>query len=539
MKLSDRQFPVIFLIPALFLLFCLYLKSAAGPFYLGNNNDPAYLYLVSSLYLLDGLTPGFIQHPGTTLQILGAIIIRLMAGPVPFDLLLENVYKNPEFFLHGIYYGLLAMNTISIVLLGWYVLLRSNRIFWAFLVQSSAVLALSWNFIGVAQGNIPVVVNVSAENLLIALTNFYGLLLLKMYFDQKEGRVVRPRCWAAVLGILCAAGLVTKTLFLAWALAPFFLIKDRKEKAVFVLMFLTSVGIWTIPIWPNLDHLMDWYGTVMTHTGSSGEGAKGFVDFGTLGRNFLSLMRDNAFFCFVWAGIYLMAMGSLFRIFRNRLPAAPDALAFRYVLVLCSAVFVTMLLIARQTAAHYIVPTVNLLGVLCFFACQAWLIKEGIMMRAVLILLILLNTGSSLWAGTKLAGINAENQAFSKKAYSEYGNCVVCGYYRSSSPAFALQFGDENQGHLAYVDVLKKMYPDTVFYHYWNRYFYDGRDIINYEDLKLRYPCIMLYGSRLPEEFNTKFIKVREIASSLSEGLYNVERVTIEEALEASIWPAS
>ena len=57
--------------------------------------------------------------------------------------------------------------------------------------------------------------------------------------------------------------------------------------------------------------------------------------------------------------------------------------------------------------------------------------------------------------------------------------------------------------------------------------------MISYADLKDRFGRVLLYGNRLPEQFNQSYIKVREIAASRSERLYEVQSVTIDDAIKA------
>lgn len=546
MKYSSSRTFFVCLVPMLFLVLCLHLKFSTGPYYLGNNNDPAYLYLVNSLYILDGLAPDFIQHPGTTLQLLGAVVIRCMAGTIPFAQLPENVYRNPEHYLQAIYYCVLGFNIVSLFALGRYALLKSGRVFEAILVQSSVFLISAWSWQGVSEGDIPVVANVNAEDFFIAITNIYGLLLLKLYFAQKEGGFKSStdlsigatgmpkglQRLAGALGFIGAVGVVTKTIFLAWALAPVCLVKSWKERCVFILAFSVGVGMLTVPIWPNIGHMINWYTAALTHTGTHGSGSTGLVDLRILSENFRNIIHQNAFYSAVYFIIGFRVIWTLLEKYSRRSLVVADPLALRFTTVMCLAVLITMLFIARQCAGHYMVPTVSLLGVMCFFAGRTWPIAWGVL-RAGLVPVIVLNAGLALMAATKLAQINTDIYNFSKKAYGEYKDAVICSYYRSSSPAFALQFGDENQGHLAYVEILQKIYPNTVFFHYWNRYFYDGRHVISYSDLKDRFGRVLLYGNRLPEQFNQSYIKVREIAASRSERLYEVQSVTIEDAIKA------
>src|SRR5262245_51688104 len=62
--------------PVLFALTVLALKEARGPFWYGKNSDPDYAYLFNSLVVAQVRSPGHIDHPGTTLQVFGALVLR-------------------------------------------------------------------------------------------------------------------------------------------------------------------------------------------------------------------------------------------------------------------------------------------------------------------------------------------------------------------------------------------------------------------------------------------------------------------------------
>src|ERR1700689_1427704 len=64
-------------IPAALFGLSIILTNSHGPYYLRNNFDPEYIYLLNSLSLLKFHTPAHTDHPGTTLQLLGAGLVWL------------------------------------------------------------------------------------------------------------------------------------------------------------------------------------------------------------------------------------------------------------------------------------------------------------------------------------------------------------------------------------------------------------------------------------------------------------------------------
>src|SRR5437868_10432137 len=60
----------------LFLAVCMF-RFLSGPFYLGSNSDPSYFYFYNFLSLCEGQSCKFVDHPGTTLDMLGAVVTKL------------------------------------------------------------------------------------------------------------------------------------------------------------------------------------------------------------------------------------------------------------------------------------------------------------------------------------------------------------------------------------------------------------------------------------------------------------------------------
>src|SRR5437016_12461503 len=69
------QILLLAVIPAGLFLSSIFLHAIAGSYYLSGIFDPEYVYLLNSLNLLNIQPPSHTDHPGTTLQIFGAIVI--------------------------------------------------------------------------------------------------------------------------------------------------------------------------------------------------------------------------------------------------------------------------------------------------------------------------------------------------------------------------------------------------------------------------------------------------------------------------------
>ena len=94
---------LIFLVlPSIFLLGQSAFVHVAGPYYLGSKVDPDYAYLCNSLNIAVGQAPNHVDHPGTTLQFLGAVVITVAHPFAGKAEKIDAVLRRPEAHLHWI-----------------------------------------------------------------------------------------------------------------------------------------------------------------------------------------------------------------------------------------------------------------------------------------------------------------------------------------------------------------------------------------------------------------------------------------------------
>ena len=103
-----------------------------GPCFLSNNFDPDYNYLLNSLSLLKWRTPGHTDHQGTTLQLLGAVVVWFqwlgawLLGHR--QSLTESVLSHPAEDLRGIQHCLNALICATLYWATWAVYRLSNSL---------------------------------------------------------------------------------------------------------------------------------------------------------------------------------------------------------------------------------------------------------------------------------------------------------------------------------------------------------------------------------------------------------------------------
>lgn len=109
---------VLFILPVTAYLFSSMMIEERGPYWLAENFDPEYAYLFNALNLINLPVPQLVEHPDTTLHVLGAIVIKLLTLDRTVSETTELVLADPEYYLSTISHTLRILNLISLFALG-------------------------------------------------------------------------------------------------------------------------------------------------------------------------------------------------------------------------------------------------------------------------------------------------------------------------------------------------------------------------------------------------------------------------------------
>src|SRR5689334_16477265 len=96
LRISARSKLLFLVFPPILFALCKPMSVRRGPYYSYGNYDPEYAYLFNSLSVLNGKVPYHRDHPGTTLQALGAVAERLAHLGQSRDQITEGVIRYPE-----------------------------------------------------------------------------------------------------------------------------------------------------------------------------------------------------------------------------------------------------------------------------------------------------------------------------------------------------------------------------------------------------------------------------------------------------------
>ncbi|MBF0489459.1 MAG: hypothetical protein HQL15_02415 [Candidatus Omnitrophica bacterium] len=339
-------YSILFIIPLLTGIVFLLSRFAAGPFWL--NCDPSYLYLFNALHMVKGLTPTFLDNPGTPLQILILWIIRLLNIGHNSSQTIHEVLLHPEFYLYTTYLVLILFFTIASIYLAVYVYRQSQDKIAAILTQLPF---LSFFFLRGFETQlpvIPVITNIGAECVLVVISCLYNLYFLKLYFADTP----KKRLSAILsLGLVCGLGFATKLTFLPLVLCGL-LITPWKTKILFLAGFITAFVLGTFPVIHQYPVLLQSIKDYSVHTGHYGSGPLGFINWSEFFPNILEISSHYWFFVLLSIGLFIWSSKQLIKNHKDRLTL--------FLWTACLGTLLQYAATAKHFSLHYLLPGLSL-----------------------------------------------------------------------------------------------------------------------------------------------------------------------------------
>ena len=362
----SRRRLILIIIPFLFLLSGLVFYSFMVPISLGSagyDEDPSYVYLFNGLFILNGHSPLHIDHPGTPLQILSALIIfaKWTAFGVYDDISLD-VMHSPESYIQLISYILLTLNFLALYYLG-------SRVYQNTKSYSLALISQITPFI-FANYLIARSLYLAPESLLIFSSSVLLGLTCPLFLKNNEMQHKKDINYFKKIGIILGFGLAVKLTFLPMIFITF-LIKAKKNIIIVFKSLIFSFFIFIFPIIHKFINYLLWIKSIATHTERNGSGSFGFFDTHLLVENFQKLSNNFSFFYII--NIFLVLFITYLLLKNDR---AKNSRQILVSLVFLSINFCATLLIVKNYADHYLLPVVLSANLIIVFLLNFFRIKK-------------------------------------------------------------------------------------------------------------------------------------------------------------------
>jgi len=458
------------LVPFVYLVVGFMYIHSQGLYFL-KSVDPEYAYLFNGLLMarLDLAVP-HIDHPGTPVQCVAAVLLRFMYLFRGGEDLTADVMKNPEIYLRGILYTLNVLNALAIGLMGFFTSRYLLPGYGIFLQVTPFAHLLPLEITG----------RVMPESLMTLLAALWMVLIIRKVFRPAE---VKPdRGYPLLFGFLFGLSLADKLTFLPFFLLPLFLLLTWKSRLLYLMFGTLSFFIFAFPVTLRIKVFYDWVSRLFIHTGTYGSGDTGIIQLAAFKANLFTQYQHTRLL--FYSALVLLLVSVLYVLLARK--RQQSALMPRAGLGLSVVVLFMYVLAAKHFSYHYMVPALlltllaNLFSVLMMASMLPT--KGRVYAAGVLALIAAVVFAANLKQALKQVGQIKENVQMRMEAYHAISPLlseplVVCpDYYGCASPVYALTFGIHVSGQFGteLTRYLNRMYPETYLFFPWSKSFFQG-----------------------------------------------------------------
>jgi len=338
-------------IPFLTVITGVKIRNVSTPYYL-LNYDPDYAYLFNSLSILSFLAPEYIDHPGTPVQLLGALILKLMHPFEGSEQIIYEVIEDPERHLLLISNVFIGLNSIALFVAGAILFRLTGRIGLSLLVQLSPLMfPITLMSLG----------RVTPEPLLLFTSSIFVCLLIllsKFAHGKHEERLAKAFGWAAGFGV------TTKLTFIPMIFLPLTVLGSKLLRKTYALYFFVAAFVFTsvFVLYPKLYfYFLRWFFNLSLGSGIYGQGDRTIINPEHYLADLLRISLDQPMYLMT----ILLATG-LYILLRRTAEENKANLIFKPSLLLGLIVIhlISLFVVAKHPQSiRYLIPSLGLSGI--------------------------------------------------------------------------------------------------------------------------------------------------------------------------------
>jgi hypothetical protein len=470
---------VFLVIPILFLIAVFELTKAKGPQWMPDSFENPYAYLFNSLLVVKGRQPVYTDHPGTTTEVFGGIVLRA-SSLKSTDELIASTLQNPEKQIRKLHQALLFFTALVLWLGPWLTAISLRNFVVGLLIQAPSLFYQTLLWYGFFFGSDLMLVPFSIAaicgcTLLVApkpVPEIHEILfgIRRRSIAHRSLHLVRIPILAAFTGVVCALGIATKLTFFPLILISLICCRDRKNLLTFVAAFVVGVVVALLPIRSQLARLLTFAFSLGIHSGYYGHGAVGLPQASVYFQSIWDLLQGEPLLAIIPSVTIIAVIVPSF--FGKEKKTSPGTISWRTVLLLFGAQLVSFLAIAKHPDLHYLIPLFLTTGfslVLLFYTFQGpsssairrfigWIALASLLLLGVKDFVV-----KAPAAYVRLAEQRVDQLRLYKRAKEVTKDGVLVEYLFSDTPLFPICFGDDFAGR-AFGSLLNKLYPNELFF---------------------------------------------------------------------------
>ncbi len=452
---------VLLAVPAVIFFAAGVLRAESGPFWMQTRFDPDYQYLFNSFRITAFLPPTHVDHPGTPVQVFGALILKILYPAGNYGDVLRALLRSPEGHLAVLSNIIMVLNLLVLSLLGATAYHVTKRLHAGVLVQLAPLSSITL---------LDRLYRFNPEPFLFLAVNLLLIfLLLTLRYDVAAYR----RRYIPAFAVVCGLAMALKITALPILAIPALVLRTTRDRLHLVAMSLAAFIVFTLPMWSSYGAFLRFVGRVATHTSKYGTGPTGFVNTDTYLGNLAGLITGEP--------LVAAFFGVAAVVCAIRLRAGGWADPAARLLTGCVAAYIFQLVVvAKHPSPHYLIPVLSLGGLVLYLtlrganlnalrpAWSPWPARGAI--TAVLLATLIFTGRNFAVAMEKHQEARFQETAMRQKYRTEYPDCTPVYHYRFTSPELALHFA-MNWAFLVVPDAqVRLLYPGRYYFaSFWRR----------------------------------------------------------------------
>lgn len=438
--------------------------------------DPDYNYLLSGLSVARlKLDLGYYHHPGSPLQCLIAITSVIANIHNKGLTLAENLFVNPEYYLHASNFAISLINSIFLFIIGYFVYRRSRNVILALFIQVSPF------------ANI-LILETMARIIPESLLGIAALLLILLvfYFTTRKSSDDKTAKYIILFSLVSGYGLALKLTFIPLLIIPLIIIPYFINKLKYLLYTLISFFLFAFPLFSNLDNFWRWIKNLFIHSGRFGAGESNIINIPDFVSNVRILINQDKFF-FILLLLFILII-IIYYIKPLKLKLNND-IRYKALAGIILAIIMQYLLVAKQYKFTYMVPVLCLSTFGIFLATeilsrpfqklQITGILKNILYLLIIIYIVIHGYNKTVnYNRIRKQRVEKREQTldFINANLKEKTILLVPWFYGSAYIERGLLEGifyTKNKYKGEYCKLLKKYYPHTYYFIPWHNRYYD------------------------------------------------------------------
>jgi hypothetical protein len=316
-------------------------------------------------------------------------------------------------------------------------------------------------------------------------------------------------------------------------LIPLILFPKLKNKILYLFAALISFVIFTLPIIRMYPRFFDWIFNLLTHSGRYGSGPSKLISTQKYIKNIKHLLVGNPFFSIILVlALVIVVMTLLIPRLRK---THFSTIHFKLLAAVAAAQVIGLLMVSKHSAHHYLLPVLNLSGIAFFLILiyfknlqESFNVTPKILTASIAIFLLFLfvlanPVGQLNKTITRLDNLKDKSLAIHQEVKNNCKDYAKIFYYGSSSPGYALKFGND-LSRSYHSEPLEKLYKNVYFYDIWTKRFagFDYHRTIPFEAIRSKYGDKILFQG--PGRIKVPGIQLKKVSDrGFHEGIFVIE----------------